>query len=157
MATEVKIRYDTDLREGDIHFIDGDFEQELGLESAILISIFTDKRASTDDDLDDAEDRRGWWGDQVSGIEEDEIGSKVWLLERAKTTTKTLNELKDYIQEALEWLVEDGIAAKIEVETERMPYPDDEILAFKVKVFKQDGNIITYKFNDLWEGQFNGI
>ena len=59
-------------------------------------------------------DRRGWWADAY-GIEP--IGSRLWQLERAKRTSQTLLQARDYCTEALAWLQRDGIASSVSVLT----------------------------------------
>jgi phage gp46-like protein len=157
MAEDIKIRYDSDTMEGDINFLLGDLERENGLESAVLISLFTDRRARDDDPLDDIDDKRGWWGDlTVTEFDNDEIGSKLWLLDRSKTTQENLNLARDYITKALQWMIDDGVAVKIDVETERQGTPPNDRLAFKVIIYKKDETNETFKYDGLWTAQFGG-
>ncbi|HHH0268540.1 TPA: phage GP46 family protein, partial [Yersinia enterocolitica] len=62
------------------------------------------------DDAIDGDDRRGWWGDTGS---EYPIGSRLWLLRREKLTTKVALKAEDYANEALAWLVDDGVVTAI--------------------------------------------
>lgn len=103
---------------------DHDLAPDDGLETAVILSLFTDRRARQDDPLPDgSEDRRGWWADAYHpaplgappGEGNDLIGSRLWLLEREKDTQEVVNRARDYAEEALQWLVEDGIAEQIEV------------------------------------------
>ena len=83
--------------------------------TSVLISLFTDRVATPDDTVPDAtrrlRDPRGWWADES-------IGSRLWLIDRAKRTPATLQRAQAYIVEALQWLVDDGVASRIEVTTE---------------------------------------
>ena len=97
--------------------VDGD------LVAAVLVSLFTDRRASEDFVPPDGtgasrgatvRDRRGWWAD---AFEPDPIGSRLWQLERARRTPQTLLQARVYCQEALAWMRRDGIAADIGVLT----------------------------------------
>jgi phage gp46-like protein len=81
-----------------------------GLRTAVLLSLFTDRRAQADDAIEDG-DYRGWHA-------EPSRGSRLWLLARAKETPDTLARAKTYTEEALAWLVEDGIARTVTVEAE---------------------------------------
>lgn len=47
-----------------------------------------------------------------------EFGSRLHLLQRAKSTVQTAADAKDCINEALKWLLDNGRAESIEVETE---------------------------------------
>lgn len=99
---------------------DHDLAPDDTLETAIILSLFTDRRARADDPLPDGgDDRRGWWADAwpqaPARAGQDLIGSRLWLLEREKDTREVVNRARDYAEEALQWLVEDGIAERIEV------------------------------------------
>jgi len=157
MATDIKISWDTNLMEGDFGFEGNDLEHDNGLETAVLISLFSDRRANDDDELPDpSRGKRGWWGDLVSGIENDLIGSKLWLLERNKTTEETLVKAKQYILESLRWMIEDGITRKIEVEVERQGTVINPVLTFLVKIFR-DNTTLNISFNEQWEATEDAI
>lgn len=153
MAEDIKIIWDNDTFEGDIEYNNGDLTRELGLETAVLMSLFTDRRASVDDELPDSnsDDRKGWWGDQVVVEEGDQIGSKLWLLSRGKTDQDTMIKAEGYAKEALQWLLDDEVSAKNEVTVERLNRPDGSAtLALGVEIYQKDGNVIAMKFDDLW-------
>jgi len=153
MATDIKISWSSTLLEGDLGFENNDLEQDAGLETAAIVSLFTDRRAADDDLLPDPErGKRGWWGDLVSGIEDDKIGSRLWLLEREKTTEETLVRAKQYILESLAWMKEDGITNKIEAKVERQGTVTTPILAFLVKIYR-DNSTLNISFNEQWEAQ----
>jgi phage gp46-like protein len=96
-----------------------------GLTTQVLISLFTDARARPGDVLPDASgasaralaalNRRGWLGDALSTIQGDRIGSRLWLLSRAKQTEQTRRQAITYANEALAWLIGDGLAASVTV------------------------------------------
>jgi phage gp46-like protein len=117
------------------------------LETALLISLFTDRLAAADDMIPDGtNDRRGWWGD---GTETVKIGSRLWLLDRGKLTNETALRCKDYITEALKWMLDDGVAAAINVTTAvQLP----SMLAAKVEIYRQDGAKIANNFAWVWQG-----
>lgn len=152
MGKDIKLIYDDLYREYDIEFSDGDLVREEGLETAVMISLFTDRRARDDDPLDDINDKRGWWADQVE--DNDEIGSRLWLLDRSATTAHNIKMAGEYIKEALQWMIADGVAKKIEVTTERAGSVQRPILAFQVQIYKADGTSETFKYSDPWAAQF---
>lgn len=159
MASDIKILWDSDLVEGDIKLEDEDLVREEGLETSVIMSLFTDRRAQDDDILDDPDDKRGWWGDRLENEGDDiedyhQIGSRLWVIERASTTNANLQKAKIFIEEALEWMIEDGVASTIEVEVERQGRPENAILAFKVIITKSDGIIEEYTYDDVWNSQF---
>lgn len=84
------------------------------IDTAILISIFSDRMAQPGDVIPDGtNDPRGWWAD-----DEVLIGSRMWLLRRAKQTTQTLQLAYDYLAEALQWMVDDGVASRFDITTQ---------------------------------------
>lgn len=158
MPKDLKIVWDTDEYEGDLYPDEGDLTTDDGLETAVIISLFTDRRAGDEDELlsSDDDDKRGWWGDQASpDVEGDEIGSKLWLLGRSKTTDQNLIKAKRYAEEALQWMIDDQISPKIEVTTERAGNIGQDILGLGVKVYKKDGTTEYFRYDLHWTGQFN--
>ncbi|MBK5075082.1 phage GP46 family protein [Budviciaceae bacterium CWB-B4] len=120
------------------------------LETAILISLFTDGLAKSDDLLDDS-DRRGWWGDLDM---EFPIGSRLWLLRRQKLTTKVAIKAEDYAKEALQWLVKDGAVSSISVDSQII-YPSTLNL---IITYQQPGkNQSSVKFSWVWGAVIDAI
>ncbi|MGG5811480.1 phage GP46 family protein [Falsiroseomonas sp. CW058] len=115
-ATDIAIVWDPALTTGDWQLTgDGALLTAAALETAVIVSLFTDARADPGDRLPPGEtDRRGWWGNALG----DPVGSRLWLLRRSKRLPETLALARDYIREALAWLVEDGLADRVEVATE---------------------------------------
>jgi phage gp46-like protein len=158
MPNDIRINWDSTLLEGDFafDFAIQDFEADGGLETAVLISLFTDRRAREDDELPDLSnpDRRGWWGDLGSPeVEGDQIGSRLWLLCREKTQESVLVRAKKYTEEALSWMIEDGVAKSVIVETERQGTPGTDWLAISVQIYKPDGSTIALKYESQWDAQ----
>ncbi|SHJ69368.1 Mu-like prophage protein gp46 [Roseomonas rosea] len=115
MEGDFAIVWDAERTQGDWQFTaNGELLTAPALETAVMISLFTDARAADDDKLPaGSTDRRGWWGNTV---DQQPIGSRLWLLRRAKREPETLRRARRYIEEALAWLVEDEVAARVEVE-----------------------------------------
>jgi len=154
MSKDLKIIWDSNLMLGDLQVKNGDLVSDESLETAVIISLFTDKRASNDDPLldDRNQDKRGWWGDLINpDVEGDEIGSKLWLLEREKTTDNIFEKVNRYISEALNWMVEDGVIAKVETNVERQGIQGNDILAFEIKIHKTNGREIALNYSFQWE------
>ena len=160
MTTDIKIRWDNDLGYGDFIFEDNDFDTDEGLGTAVLISWFTDQRASDDDDIpnatDDFIDKHGWWGDLVNPlVEGDQIGSKLWLLNRAKTTQENITKAVEFGTKALDWMKDDGIAKDIVVTSEKLLINGDYILALQATITKVEGNKVNISFDSEWWATFN--
>jgi phage gp46-like protein len=95
--------------------VDGDLAGDEGLETAVIISLFSDKRISDEEIPDGITDKRGWWGDMFPDIEGDKIGSKLWLVSRGKINAITLANLENYAKDSLQWMIDDGVASYLEV------------------------------------------
>lgn len=126
----------------------------LGLDSteplvrAVIISLFTWRRANPDDELPGSV-RMGWWGDSFATVANDRIGSRLWLLSRAKLLPETVARAREYAEEAVRWLIDDGIAARVEVEAERHGL---STLALGVRITKADGKVpLDLRFTNVWE------
>lgn len=100
----------------------GDLRPEDGLLTSVLISLFTDGLAAADDELpDEGAERRGWWAGEI--LEEDRasgFGSLLWLLERSTLRNETLVKAEAYARAALAWLVDEGIAERVEATATRL-------------------------------------
>jgi phage gp46-like protein len=90
-----------------------------GLTRAVIISLFTWRRAATDDPVDDDE-RFGWWGDSYPATADDRIGSRLWLLRRVKLIAATQRDAEFYAREALQWLLDDGHVIALAISSEQV-------------------------------------
>lgn len=157
VVNDIRLIWDTELQEGEFVFDASiqDLESDNTLETAIIISLFTDRRAREDDILPDPSDsnRRGWWGDKVADVVGDQIGSRLWLLSREKTVENVLVRAKQYIKEATQWLLDDKVVVKIVAEAERQGEPGNNRLAIKVEVYKIDGQREVFNFEAQWIAQ----
>jgi len=125
-----------------------DLSGDDSLQTAVLVSLFTDRLADDTDELPAGEtSRRGWWADETLGRApdgtQDRIGSKLWLLRREKALPDVVARARAYAAEALDWLIADGMAQRVEVEAERQGLGPggDALLALRVVV---DGREFSY-------------
>jgi phage gp46-like protein len=114
--TDIALQWDTD--HADVAMGDADLVADEGLETAVLLSLFLDRRADADDGVSLDQDPRGWWGDTFAAVVGDRIGSKLWLLSREKQLTSVATRAKTYAAEALAWLVDDGVASSVDVQAQ---------------------------------------
>jgi phage gp46-like protein len=116
------------------------------LTTAILISIFTDRIAATDDVIPDGTNNpRGWWGDDPAHL----IGSRLWLLDRSKQMTETLARAQGYIAEAIQWLIDDGVVAKFDIVTE---WTRSGMIGAQIVAYEQSGAVIALNSSSVWSG-----
>lgn len=130
---------------GDWSIADGQLASGDDLATAVLISLFTDRRA-TDDQVppDGSGDRRGWWGDFDQGVP---IGSRLWLLDREKLTDEVAADAKVYIAEALQWLIDDQVATRVDVAT---GISGRNQLDAVVRITRQDGTATNLRYGWAW-------
>lgn len=117
------------------------------LRRAVIISLFSWRKAHDDDQVDGS--RYGYWGDSFPPVPGALIGSRLWLLKRAKLiTNETLNQADEIIREALQWFIDDGIAQEIQVELER-----SGINSIKgvITLILNDGGTLAVPFDDIWQ------
>ncbi|MBI4209536.1 MAG: phage GP46 family protein [Deltaproteobacteria bacterium] len=136
----------------DIEIEKEDIQREEGLRTSVLISLFTDRRVEEEELPLGHTHKRGWWGDMFSEIDKDEIGSKLWLLERGKQTLETESDAEEYVKESLQWMIEDGVASNISVEAE---FIDRGVLAIRMEIEKPQGE--SQRFSLLWDLEENRI
>jgi phage gp46-like protein len=145
--TDIALAWNNDLQCADIALDGLDLQQDGGLNTAIIISLFTDRRANPDDRLPDASaNRRGWWGDAAATTPGALIGSRLWLLERSKITPETLRLAQEYAEEALAWLLADKVAASLTVTVERR---QQDQIALLVQFIRPDGKAGQYDY--VWK------
>jgi phage gp46-like protein len=91
--------------------------------------------------------RWGWWGDGLDGQTNDQIGSRLWLLSRAKVTQQTVIRAREYAEEALQWLVDDGVATRVTVTAERMGLDG---LALACVIERDQRARVELRFDNTW-------
>lgn len=146
LKVDMRLLFSPENFEADLQLFAGDLAADDTLETAILLSLFTDARATEDELVRfGGADPRGFWGDSLAEIEGDRFGSKLWLLAREKQTAETLNRARDYATEALAWLIEDGIADEVPIEAD---YPQRGLLALGVEVVQ--ARVPRQRFAFVW-------
>lgn len=114
---------------------------------AVVVSLFTWRRANPDDELP-ASDLMGWWGDSYAEIAGDKIGSRLWLLSRSTLTQDTLRRAQEYATEALQWLLDDQVATSVTVTSSRLGVHS---LGLAVVVTRaESGQVLNLRFADVW-------
>jgi len=121
---DIRIVWDPATGTGDLNMLSSGLELGSDLETASLISMFTDARSDTGDIVYDT-DPRGWWADTYAALEDpaltvipdDRIGSKIWQAFARPRTQDTLNWLRDEAIRCHGWLVTDGVASSVDATT----------------------------------------
>ncbi|VUX47847.1 conserved hypothetical protein [Candidatus Defluviicoccus seviourii] len=156
--TDLALRYDPALGAFDLVLdpVTGDLVTDDGLETAVTLSLFTDRRAQEGDALPGGApaqyngDRRGWWGDALTA--DAPLGSRLWLLSREKTLAETAARARTYAQEGLAWLRRAGIAERVDVVATAVPA--ESRIELDVVVTRPEGGArVEYRWRNLWEPQ----
>ncbi len=84
-----------------------DIATDSSLDTAILISLFTDR-------YDQETKQGGWWGDDYVGSSS-MLGSRLWLLNKSKVDVQTLRNAENYAREALQWLLDDKLLTNLTI------------------------------------------
>lgn len=132
---------------------DADLQGNSALHTAIVMLLFTDKRAPEDAQLPTTgSDRRGWWGDFVDVRARDgetEMGSLLWLRERSTLTDNSEREIQTDVEIALDPLLDQGIAADIRVSVAVDKIAGSALIS--VQVFSQSGELrYNQRFYRIW-------
>jgi phage gp46-like protein len=146
---DVLVQWDNVNGDGDWVLATGDLQTGQDLETACLVSLFTDKLATPDFvPTDGTTDRRGWWADPYN---DQPLGSNLWQLERAKKTRDTLGLARTFAQDALQWLVADGVAASVAVDTRWIGPVGTTMLGIAIAITKPDGTVSRFVYGWAWD------
>lgn len=119
------------------------------LPSLVWVSLFSNRRADPDDQLPDTAGdpvyRGGVWFDSFSG---EKYGSRLWLLARSAITPTNLLLAKGYALEALQWMIDDGLVARWDVDVLRQA--NDRVL-LKIEGYYADGTKVSLAHSNLWD------
>jgi len=143
MTTDIKLKHDAGY--WDISFSDlGDIDTEGNFDTAILLSIFGEARASADE-IPESNRRRGWVGNETTPSFEQ--GSKVWEFEQERITGSMLAELGVVVRNALQWFIDDGYVDDVVVQSPRLV---KGVVSVGISYIR-DGSIVESRLYELWE------
>ena len=115
--SDISLTWNSATGYADWSLVDGDLATGGDLLSAVLLSLFTDLDLPAGmESPDGSSDRRGWWANRY---EPRPYGSLLWTLFRSKIvgTAALANTARIYAEQALQWLVDDGVVATLTVTT----------------------------------------
>jgi phage gp46-like protein len=151
MSRDMMLFFDGVLLSGDMARSGADLATDDTLETSVIASLFSDKRASETDELPAGETwRRGWWGDCAPDVAGDRLGSHLWLLSREKQTETTRSRAEQYAREALAWMIEDGVAKRVTVAA---AWVSMGVLGLRIDIYRPDGRVESYRFEHAWQAQ----
>ncbi len=127
---------------------DGDFKKTAGMDSAIFISIFSDRRANPDEVADPMK-RRGWCGTENTEDQQGNVGSGLWLREQSRLSKNDAEFRKMEAYQCLHWLIADSLAKKTEVTITQIP--EDRSEKLNINITAANGGVTNTGFQ-LWDG-----
>lgn len=134
----------------------GGLQARAALHTAVIMLLFTDRRMRADHPLQylvAGDDPRGWWGDGVDvrgDLFEDEMGSLLWVFERAPLTEDIRRWVEALTLEALAPLIKQGAAVRIDASADAMFAINRVDLL--VEIYGRDGaRIYDQRFADIWK------
>lgn len=148
----LRLIWNPETGHADIGFYQGALDTRFLLETLIIVSLFTDRRANPADRLPPGQtDPRGWWGDSYSDVQGDRIGSRLWLLEGATTYPQLPVVARGYCLEALQWMIEDGVAARVDAQCWFSRYNKRQLDA-AIQIYAP-GNVLlgNFPFAAIWQ------
>jgi len=135
----------------------GTLDETQALATAVIVALGTDARADIDDILPDPDstDRAGWWGNLDAAEIWDgwDIGSKLWLLKRAKIAPpesmegSTVQRVDQYIREAIQPFIDRKLGSRMEVYVARVGR--DQINAV-IRLYRGPTLEIELRYQILW-------
>lgn len=160
--TDIALRWSAEHFAADLALSSGQLVLDEGLRTAILLSLFSDARAPVGAELPEpGDDRRGWWGDAFAAeevrSEADALGSTLWLLGRAKALPQVAERARRAAEEALGWLIRDGVAAAVRVEAAVLnPGTPAAALALGIELERPQGPG-RQRFDFVWDASSGQI
>lgn len=148
MASHLALTYDRATRRADLAFARGGLVLDATPLSPAIVAILSDRRARPDDPLplpaaptltpDQLNPRRGWAGDALDG-EGQRCGSRLWLLSRARESSRTRDRAELYAREALAFAVPLGLTVSAEwVEGQVRAGAVAGVLAYRARIGRDD-------------------
>lgn len=101
--SDLVLRWNYKEAYADFVFEAGDLVNGYDLETLVIASLFTDARASEDDEIPEGSSRRGNWMSQY--LPDFIEGSLLWLLERELASEKTRQRAEVYATRGLSWMM----------------------------------------------------
>ncbi len=91
----------------------GDFTLTDGIDTALLMSVFCEKR---DESIEVPENRGGWHGNEF-GETSYQIGSLLWTKYQATLDDEIADDVDGILADGMQWLIDDNVLSDVEVAT----------------------------------------
>lgn len=102
----------------DLALSGADFANVDGLETALIVSLFTDARAKPSQ-VKSPDRRRGWVGNILNAETGRQLGSRLWVYDQSRLTPDIMNAVAEEAKRCLFWMVQDGVARSVNAGVEK--------------------------------------
>lgn len=147
---DIRSQFDVTALAADWMLVSSGLDVSRDLETAVILSLFTDARAGPDDKLPQGSDARGWWadwqGEEIHGVAR--VGSRLWLLAREKQTEEVRLRAEFYAREALQWLLDQKVADSLSLSAR---WVRTGVLALDIKIVRQGATHEIQPFEWAWD------
>jgi len=144
--TDIRLIFDNSQGVCDWVLTGDDLDTSDDLETAVLFSLFTDCRAPDGTvPPDGTTDLRGCWIDGVEGFS---MGSMLWTIENGKKAGSMLTHARTICEQALQWLIDDGVVGAISVAT---TWRNGSTLNITITLTAPDGSDRTFTYGWAWK------
>jgi len=151
------LRWQPDRSECDLVITGAGLDLSHELETMVNICLFTDRHADPSDRLMPGDsDPRGWWGDLYSPIKGDRIGSKLWLRVPGRAFAGIERIVRNDIIEALQPLVDDKIASRVDATVFFHQPPLKNRLDAVVDLYRGDELALRLDYQRIWQEALAG-
>lgn len=120
----------------DLTYESGDILRDDGLETAVLLSLFTGSE-------------EGWWGDAFPAQPDDVFGSGLWEVARSTATPPTVRRARELAEAALAWFVTDGVATAVTV----VVTGTGPVFHYAITVERPAVTPAVYRYSYNWQAQ----
>jgi len=150
-VSDIALFWDDTAQAADFAIEENDLATDAGLKTAVMLSLFTDRQAEEGDVLPAGEtDRRGWWGDAFPTVDDDKIGSRLWLLDRSTETPAVRALAEEYAHESLKWLLDDKVSDGVKVVVD---YFRRGGMGGSIQISRPNLSPVDFRFDRVWAGQ----
>lgn len=124
----------------EVNLIGNDLEQDRGLFTSVLISLLTNLSLTGGP---------GYWGDTISGRQvEDWVGSRLFAIQKNNPASHV--RAIQYIKDALQWMIDDNIAASISVVVNKTKA---QSAIFKITIKKPSSEELNFLYRKNWDNE----
>lgn len=135
--------------EFDLDFDGLDLLTSDGLENAVVISIgtYARERSLQKGVANIVPKIGGWWGDSTLSAG-DTLGCYIYEAFREKLTDGACDRVKDLVNDALKWMVTDGVAKSV---TSTTAISGENQMTLSIKIVKPEGSPEYFVYELNWE------